>query len=489
MKLKRIIVIALIVIAVAMVGVGIYFMNSSKYIFKKALSGVFDYTVDSYVKLTDKLDNSKSFEKFKLTTNNSLKMYEMEFATVSGDVYIDSKDEKFYANLDSTVMGEELLGAEALLSDNVMYAKLKEAMDIFYFIELEDTTLKDAFVLEDSSDDEGEFSEIDYSKILELEKEELENLTNHLENSILKDISNKDIKKSSEKIKQDNKEVKMTKVSLKISEKRQNEILVAFLEAISNDNEAIKTLQKIDKNITKKAIQGVIDELNENTNLDDNVGIILSFYVKGFNDLARIDVESYYDREIKQEEVFSAHIIIDIFKNKNKNDTTIFTVERINNYGGIGSETVSFEFEQATDDMVNITVKSEDTVAITGTFEKTDNVTELKLNWPEAKGSFELKETIVKKNQEYVIEIKFIEETSLIEFNSTNTLIVDEEMPEVDVDGAINFEEVTTEDSQKIIDYVEEKLAGIGLSDLYEEDNCIDFNCVAQEDDYIIQDE
>ena len=51
--MKKILAIVLAVVAIAMIGFGIYTMNSSKYIFKTAVSGVFKYATNAYDDFTE----------------------------------------------------------------------------------------------------------------------------------------------------------------------------------------------------------------------------------------------------------------------------------------------------------------------------------------------------------------------------------------------------------------------------------------------------
>ena len=472
MNLKKILGIILVVVAAVMVGFGIYVMNSSKYIFKTALSGVFNYAVDGYIELTEELKDTEEFDKFKISTENSLKMAGIEFATINGEIYTDIEKNGFYINLDSALAGEKFLGGEVLLKDNVMYAKLKEAMDSFYFTEMEEDIFKEAFIKGE------EIKEIDYSNILELTKEEVERLANHLEKSILKDVPNKDIKKSSETIKVDNKDTKTTKVSLKISDKRQNEIIINFLEEISNDSDSIKILQKIDKSITKQSIEEIVDSLKKKTTLSTVSGIELSFYIKGFNNLVRTEIAAYSNDNAN----VNMHMFVDVYKNKNKNEVTSLEYH-------LDEEVYSFEIEQINDSKSKIIAKQDGVVVITGEVNETNKASEILLEMPAQNISIKIKETTVKENEKYIIEFNFIEKTSMTSFDSTNTLTIGEEIPEVNVDGAISFEEMTDEDYEKISKYFEEKLSSLGLFDTSYDDNCLDSNCIGYDDEYDLYEE
>ena len=229
MKCKRIIAIVLAVVAVAMVGFGIYTMNSSKYIFKKALSGVFSYAIDSYDEMTDELDELDKYKKYKLNTSNSLIMQGEEIASISGDMYIDVDKNNLYANIDSKIMSESFIGLEMLVEEEKMY--------IFNYEEFTDSDM----------------SELMSEELEGLTDDEFKLLMNHLKDSILKDIGNKDLEKTSKTIKLGDKNYKTSKVSLKLTEKRLLDIVDNFLSAISGYKKAIQILQKYDKTKTKES--------------------------------------------------------------------------------------------------------------------------------------------------------------------------------------------------------------------------------------------
>jgi len=436
MKVKKIVAILLAVVAVVMVGTGIYFMNSSKYIFKTALSGVFDYAVDAYDKMTDSLDEFSEFKKYKLNTVNTLSMEGEEFASITGDIYVNLDEDKAYANLDSKMAGEDFLGFEGLLAEEKVYVKIKEAMEDFYYDEIEMT----------STATEG------------LEDDEFKLLVKHAKDSILKDIEDKDLVKTSETIKLGDKNYKTTKVALNISEKRLGKIVENLLTSISNDNKAIQILQKFDKTITKDSIEELLKTFKEGSSeFSDEELFTLAFYVEGFGGLRRVEI-STIEGEVDSVATNSS-VTFDIYNNNSKQKTYLLTASE----GEI--EILTFKFEYTSKSKANIVIKASD-MEISGTYEETKNSVVYNLTLlseGETLGTVSYKDTVVSKDKEYKVEIS-VDVSGVMTLTSTNTLLIGEEMPSVDVSSALSFDEISEEDSNSISEYISEKLETLGLS-------------------------
>lgn len=481
MNIKKVISILLFVVSFAMIGSGVYIMNSSKYMFETAISGVFDYLVDGYMEITDSLEEANKYEKYKMNTVNTVTLEGEEFASITGDMYINSNNSNFYLNLDSKIAGEDFLGMEALVANEKVYAKIKEAMDDFYYEEMEVTTTEN-------------LEEFDFTQLLSLEKNELETLTKHVKNSILKDVTDKDLIKTSETIKLDGKDYKTTKVTLNISEKRLGNIIENLLTSISEDNKAIQVLQKFNKTVTKESIQEMLNSFKEeSSSFSDEEVFALAFYFEGFGSLRRIEL-STIEGEVDSVATDKLAITIDTYNNKYNNKTYLLSVSE--------GETVEFVAKQEYTSKTNSNILiqlPEDSIEVSGTFEESESNITLNLSLivdDETLGTLNYKDSVVTKDKEYKLELD-IDVSGLLTISSVNTIFIGEEIPTVDVDNALSFDEMSEEDSNTLNDYINDKLAVLGLSgsddddyyDDYYEDDFSDYDDIYSEDDYYWDDE
>lgn len=459
MGIKKVISILLFILSIAMIGSGVYIMNSNKYMFESALDGVFDYLVDGYVEMSNASKNLADINKYKLTTSTSFKQNNNELASLNGDIYVNGIDKKAYIDLVSKVNGEDFVGLEVLLSNDKLYAKIKEVMNEFYYNDLTSYT-------ESTSNAEN----LEYSQLLKLEKNELELLTKHLKNSILKDLKDSDFSKSSETLTLDNKNYKTNKITLNISKKRLGTIVENLLTYISKDNKAIQILQKFDKTITKDSIQKSLESLKEqSSSFSDEEQLNFSFYIESFTSLRRIEL-STSNNEVDSIATGNESFTLDIYNNSYKNKTYLLTI--IDN----DATTMTIKEEYTDSDKANLIIKYDD-YEINGTISSTNSAQEFNLNLLSSGqniGTINYKYTVVGKNKEYKLDLSILLSDQSIEIVSNNTILLNEEIPNLDVENAKDFNEMTEEEQSKLSDFFNEKLEEVGLSNndsLEEEDN------------------
>lgn len=455
--MKKIIAIVLAVIAIAMIGFGIYTMNSSKYIFKTAVSGVFKYATDAYDDFTDSINKFSENKKGKLTTNNYVSTSGIEIAKVTGEYYYDfTSGEKMYFNLDSSTFTEEnFFGIESVFENETSYFKIKEAMDEFYYVNLED---------------EFDFEELSSLEEYKLEDKEFNLLMKHFKQSIFDSVSDKDLSKKSEIIKIDNEEYKTSKISLNVSEKTTLDIAKNTLKKIIKDENAIKVLQKFSSEITKKSLQELLDMLNEvkDADLSKDTILTLSFYVEGFGGLRRIEIASpktEYDDQVK--------IMFDIYNN---NNSYLFTIKQ-------ADETILLakrEYTSKTNS--NILVKI-GTGEINGTIKETTTNTTAEINFIEDSNeilSLTYTNTEIKKDKEYKISlsctISGTEENTSVIFTSDNEIKFGESIPSVSLEGAKDINEVSDSELEEIGDYLTDKFGFLNTFNPFEDDYDDDYD-------------
>ena len=451
--MKKILAIVLAVVAIAMIGFGIYTMNSSKYIFKTAVSGVFKYATNAYDDFTDDLDKLSENKKGKLSTNNSVSASDIEIAKVTGEYYYDfTSGEKMYFNLDSSTITEEnFFGVESVIENETVYFKIKEAMDEFYYVNLEE-----------------EFDFEDFSSLEEykLEDKEFNLLMEHFKQSIFDSVSDKDLNKKSETIKINNQEYKTSKISLNVSEKISLDIAKNALKRIIKDEKAIKLLQKFSSEITKQSLQELLNMLNEvkDSELSKDTMFTLSFYVEGFGGLRRIEIatpKTEYDDEVK--------IMFDIF-NSNKNKSYLFTIKQAN-------ETlllVKREYTSKTNSNILIQIG---TFEINGTIKETSTSTNAEMNFVEDSEvllSLTYTNEEIKKDKEYKISlsctISGIEENMSVNFTSNNEIKLGESIPSISLKDAKDINEVSDSEFEEIEEYLDGKFGNLGISNPFEDD-------------------
>lgn len=450
--MKKVLSILLFVVAIAMIGSGVYIMNSNKYLFSTALDGVFNYLVDGYNKMNEEANNSANTSKYKITTETSLKTSDDELATVNGELYVNAIDKQAYINLDSKFMKEDFVSLEGFFNSEKVYIKIKEIMENFYYT---DFSSQSSLVI-----DSSKVENADYSQLMKLEDKEISLLANYLKKSILKDLKDNDFKKSVETLTIEGKSYKTSKLSLGLSEKEVAIIVKNFLTEIYNDNNAIKVLQKVNKDITKEAIKELLDSFNPQ-NLEESDELEISFYIENFTNVRRIefgtlnsDVDSVASDDIL--------LRVDLLENES------FILSIIQGE----KEVLKIKNENTSKTQSKITVEMEGYV-LNGTYTSNDKNSELNVTLlleGETVATVNMKNTTLTKNREYkvdlTVEVKDLEMT----FVSNNTIILNEDIPEVDVEDAKDMEELTEEEQAKLTEFIQEKMEQLGLSDTEDND-------------------
>lgn len=455
MNVKKIVSVLLFVISIAMIGSGVYLMNSSKYMFETAMNSIFKYLVTGYV---DTVNNSlvpSDLNKYKLTTQTGLKQGKEEIASLNGDVYINSIDKKAYLNLDTKFAGEDFIGIEGLITDDKVYAKLKEVMEDFYYTAL---NISDSI-------DTSELDNFDYSQLIKLSKDDLNLLSKHFKNSVLSNIKDGDLTKTSQVLNLDNKNYKTTKISLNISEKDLGAIAESLLTYIKNDNKALQILQRFDKTITKDTIQKALDSINDaKSSFEGEDALTIAFYVEGFGTLKRIELATL-NNDVDGVANNNVTITLDMYKNTYKNKTYLLTMVVNDN------QKIILKEEYVSNTKANIVIKA-DQYEINGTISTTNNAEELNLNIlmdGKMVGTVNYKYTQITKNSEYKIDLSVSISKEEITVVSNNTLVLNENIPDVDISKAKDVDEMTEEEKEKLETYYTEKFEQLGLSSFDDE--------------------
>lgn len=443
MNIKKIISIILFIIAAIMISFGFYSLNSSLNIFSKIVSKSLDYAVNTIYSDDFKINGVDSLENSKINTNTTMSSMNVELLGLTGDLYLNSKE--IYADVDSKLLGEDLTSIFALINSEKIYFKLEDVINKLYYTDL-------------PKDD----TKVDYTDV-QLEKNDLKIITNHIEECILKDLEDSDFEKNSENLIINNKKYKTNRVTLNLLEKEYSNIIINLMETIMNDPESILVLQKINKEITQQYIKDALDEYKKNIALKatDNDAIEISFYISGISNVIRMEFivfEANIDGGVS-----SKTIIIDNYKdNFNKKNTNI--VYKENN-----KELLEYNMKRINDKTKEITLSYSELLQpfiIKGSYTKfsssLDMYFELFLNNQKICDlSYEF--NTINKNEEYEIKIESNIGDKYI--NSANRLYLQQKMPNIKVDNATRYEDMTQEEQDMFSNFIKDKLTEQGLLD------------------------
>lgn len=444
--MKKVVSVLLFVVAIVMIGSGVYIMNSSKYLFSTALDGIFNYLTDGYTEMSERIKNSDNVKKYKVSTDTVLSDSSNELVSLQGDMYLNAFDKKMYINLNSKLKEEDFVSLEGLVDSEKFYVKIKEVMKNFYYTDL--TSQSSGIV------DFSKVENIDSSQLLKLEDKEINLLVKYLKKSILKDLKDSDFKKSSEILKIEGKSYKTNKISLGLSEQEMVSILKNFLTEINKDNNAIKILQKVNKDITKEMIKEIIDSFN-NQNLPAQDEISISFYVENFVNIRRIELEEV-NSEVDGMANSNVLLRIDLLERDS------FIISLIQGE----KEQLRIKSEKVNQTQSKITLEINDYV-INGTYTSTDKSTELNMTYlAEGKevATLSMKTTELTKNKEYKIDFTVKVPDMEMDFVSKNTILLNEDVPDIDISDAKDMEEMSEEEQEKLATFIQEKMDKLGLN-------------------------
>ena len=259
MKNKKLIIfLSIAIVALAGVGVGLYFyFNSPKRIFVRSLTNTINEIREES---ENRLLYNLKYDTLKVTTKTtgSLSMNTEKYdIAVNGDFAYDKVAKKVNANLGILGNNQSIVDLNAALDNTKVYFQIKDLMKNFYFVD----TGVDFFNTIDQKD-------LDY-------------LLDIVKNTFFGELTDKDFTKSSEKVELDN-TVSVTKLDLKLDEKRVKEIIEKVLESVKGDKKAISIIQKLSKDFKETDIDKAIESMKkvETSNKDY---LLYSVYVKGNN--------------------------------------------------------------------------------------------------------------------------------------------------------------------------------------------------------------
>ncbi len=433
------------VMSLGLIIYGVFLLNSNKYIFSQALSKTFNNLTSSI----DTFDNNflikelNKVDKYKVSTNMDINISgidsdDFDNADLSmieninnlklkGDIYKN----KNAGYLDfSVTAGEESLNLNALLQDDKFYFKVKDMMDEFNYINMP------------------------VSSDIEITSDDIKLLINHLKNSIPKKMQDSDFTKSKVALNIDNQKFNTTKISLTFNEKKLMNIIISFFEEISEDNKAIALLQKFNPDINKEMIQELISEIKQDdSTLSDDDLFTLSMYVNSSNNPLRTEI--YIGSSNNPDSIISnsVSIVFDHYNNKSNHKINAIRC-MVNDNSFIEYKE---EYTTQTEANLNLTVnnfnQNTNLITVTGNKKVSNDSLSLILdvNVSGTKlGTIEYILNTVTKSKEYKmsLNINLSMEGPEATIKMDNTFYLNEDFPNVDVSGAIEYKENNYNDNE-----------------------------------------
>ena len=270
-------------------------------------------------------------------------------------------------------------------------------------------------------------------------KDDLKYLVSKTKDAILNNLNEKDFKKSTDKVKINGKEVKVTKLTYSFSEKTTYELAKGALNSISNDSKFIKILAKISgtkEDEIKQSLQASAQMfgLVDTKELDKTTTAKLSVYTKG---VSGISLEAI-DEESGKTEIAYYHNDDNYVFNVSENDKNIVTIN-------VNDKNINALIDSEGEKIkLNINKEEKDkTIVYNYTLETDDSKIKGKLT-----------EEIIKKNDDGTGEFKITSEASTMGVSAkiTGNLKIEfkDKLELPNTKNSIKYDEIPEEDSNEI---------------------------------------
>lgn len=339
----------------------------------------------------------------------------------------DEQAKKNYLNGSLLFNSEEFLNLDSLMTEDKIYFSLKDITEGYYF------------------------SDFDYKKIMsDITNEEIKYITNILKDKIVDHLKKLELNESKTAININNKDIKVKKISLKITDTLLSNISTDFLNNIKSDKKAkdiILRIADLEENEFIKEIDVIIEDLSDTENKEI---LTYNLYVKMLG-------------EFVKEEVITDNDIIEHKKNNNINEYLIKNIDEENAILNlkITKEKSSTIFEGNLSE-----------TKFNGTYNN-DNKIDLVLKNISGAGDINVNivfgSKVIKENEEYLQNIIVDVNTTIENENISAKLKIDnllksnETLPIINIDNSKPFTELSEIELQKIF----EKLMEIpGISNI-----------------------
>lgn len=432
-KVKKILIGLFVIIGVIAISVGVVLMlqPSDREIFTESFKKNFN-SIKNIQKDNDfvlgSISDLKEDLKVKLSTDTSIESL-LDTASIKGDFYLDSSDQKLYTTFD-VESNLEKYSIEAVLKDSKLYHMIKDVYSKYYYTEVD--------LFSDTNNDEVN---IDFTVVFD-----------YLEEAIIDCVTDDNLTVEDKKITLGDETVNTKKYTVDFTQKDVVNILKSIASKLKNNKELYDYLSTLFTTSTNgESLDEYISMLDDMLKDSDDTDTFISYVM-------------YLDGE----DVVSNEVAINI-KSEENTVTLRFTINSYENKSGynnfeiylsaMGIKVFSFELLGTSDTKYDISMNILNSLSIEGTLESSSSKFNLVLegNMPESAlddspPSAELKEFLsldllveeVTKNEEYNINLILkLSGDEDIQFSSTNKLLIGEEVPDIDVSDSADMVEMT----------------------------------------------
>lgn len=459
------ILIPIIIILVALLGGFIYLkLNSSpKKIFTRTISKVFetlDLKQEKHTTLKGKVELSGSVESNEKNEDIEEINDILQGSKIVLNSEVDTKNLLMNENLEVVYNNEDFINANIIMQDEKMYIALKDWLDKYIEIPLED-------------DDVSEIKNFTNN----LETLDLDSLVDVIKKEFIKKLQEQKYTKESTNLYLDGKETKVTKSSLKLSDEQTVTFIKELLENLKQNENFKNALGTYKEEIIES-----IDEILENVpteDFDEDTKICFSIYTKGlFNKVVAVDFT------VETLEKTTAGIEF-IKRSEEKYELNIYE-----NDEGIRTEIIKVEIDNKKEDknkgkMLIYITSGEETIELTYKYEVKNEETIFELSTNIEDTSFTASGNTIKRDNSYNGNFTVLIETSeygTIEFNCLYNFEYDTKIERADVSNATVLDEMSEEDEQTFITNVQESKAYGFIKELIESDQLFEYAKDARDD-------
>ena len=432
-KVKKILIGLFVIIGVIAISVGVVLMlqPSDREIFTESFKKNFN-SIKNIQKDNDfvlgSISDLKEDLKVKLSTDTSIESL-LDTASIKGDFYLDSSDQKLYTTFD-VESNLEKYSIEAVLKDSKLYHMIKDVYSKYYYTEVD--------LFSDTNNDEVN---IDFTVVFD-----------YLEEAIIDCVTDDNLTVEDKKITLGDETVNTKKYTVDFTQKDVVNILKSIASKLKNNKELYDYLSTLFTTSTNgESLDEYISMLDDMLKDSDDTDTFISYvmYLDGedvvSNEVA-ISIES-------EESTVTLRFTINSYENKSGyNNFEIYL-------SAMGIKVFSFEILGTSDTKSNISMNILNSLNVEGTLESSDSKFNLVLNGsiPETttddfSASTELKEFLsldllveeAVENKEYNINLILdLSTDEKVNINSVNKLLIGEEVPDIDVSNSADMTEMT----------------------------------------------
>ena len=261
---KKGIIAIIAVVAIVIIALLVYFANCSKpqKIFNMAIDKIFKIKVSDYNSIKLDTKTRVSFESKNKTFNDQYK--EIENFSLKFGTQLDRKEKKEITNIGLEYDSKSLADAQVYYDNGNVYAYLYDLFDKYIKMDIEDEYKEQAKTIVDAICSEKNTKNTE--KAIEIIGEELKVKLNEYGK----------FESSKETIKINDKEEKVKKSTLTLSEKDVYSVLSSISLSLSNNEEFLNCFEDSPKDILKEFSESI-----KNNQTDENGSLKISIYTKG----------------------------------------------------------------------------------------------------------------------------------------------------------------------------------------------------------------